>query len=141
MLKRQIYPYILHHICSAILLQLSCLRKMLTYAIFSKCSVTVLLPQHRFIRIRASTSRKIFFLQNIRGTNLKSGYKKALQAFAHKADKNIYFIKSSFQSFFGKPINSIFTWGYFSNNNSIVSTNSYQCLSFGNKCFRHSSVA
>lgn len=85
-------------ICSAILLQLSCLKKMLTYAIFNKCWVTVPLQQRRFTRIRVSTNRRLFYLPNIRGTNLKLGYNKSLASvLTHKAIRILYsFLSKSF---------------------------------------------
>ena len=85
----------LRRICSAILLQLSCLKKMLTYAIFNKCWVTVPLQQRRFTRIRVSTNRRLFYLPNIRGTNLKLGYNKSLASFlTHKAIRILYSLLS-----------------------------------------------
>lgn len=94
----QAFLFILRHICSAILLQLFCSKRMLTYAIFSKCSVTVPLPQRRFTHIRALTNRKTFYLPNIRGTNLKSGYNKSLASvLTHKAIRILYsFLLKSF---------------------------------------------
>lgn len=85
-------------ICSAILLQLSCLKKTLTSDIFSKCWVTVPLPQRRFTHIRALTNRKIFYLPNIRGTNSKLGYNKSLASvLTHKAIRTLYsFLSKSF---------------------------------------------
>ena len=56
-------------ICFVTLLQLYCLKKMLTYAIFNKCWVTAPLPQRRFTHIRALTNKKTFFLPSIRETN------------------------------------------------------------------------
>lgn len=80
------------------LLQLYCLKKMLTYAIFNKCWVTAPLPQRRFTHIPASTNRKTSFLPNIRGTNLKSGYNKSLASvLTHKAIRILYsFLSKSF---------------------------------------------
>lgn len=85
-------------ICFVTLLQLYCLKKMLTYAIFNKCSVTVPLQQRRFTRIRVSTNRKTSFLPNIRETNLKSGYNKSLASvLTHKAIRTLYsFLSKSF---------------------------------------------
>ena len=82
-------------ICFVTLLQLYCLKKMLTYAIFNKCSVTVPLQQRRFTRIRVSTNRKTSFLPNIRETNLKSGYNKSLASvLTHKAIRILYSLLS-----------------------------------------------
>ena len=85
-------------ICSAILLQLSCLKRTLTSDIFSKCWGTAPLPQRRFTHIRALTNRKTSFLPNIRGTNLKSGYNKSLASvLTHKAIRIFYsFLSKSF---------------------------------------------
>ena len=85
-------------ICFVTLLQLYCLKKMLTYAIFNKCWVTAPLPQRRFTRIRVSTNRRLFYLPNIRGTNLKLGYNKSLASvLTHKAIRILYsFLSKSF---------------------------------------------
>lgn len=85
-------------ICFVTLLQRYCLKKMLTSDIFSKCSDTAPLPQHRFTHIPASTNRKTSFLPNILGTNLKSGYNKSLASvLTHKAIRILYsFLSKSF---------------------------------------------
>lgn len=83
---------------NGILLQLSCWKRTLTSDIFSKCSVTVLLQQHRFTHTRASTNRKIFFQPNTQETNLKLGYNKSPASFlTHKAIRILYsFLSKSF---------------------------------------------
>ena len=82
-------------ICFVILLQLSCWKRTLTSDIFSKCSVTVLLQQHRFTHTRASTNRKIFFQPNTQETNLKLGYNKSPASFlTHKAIRILYSLLS-----------------------------------------------
>lgn len=86
---KQAFLFILRRICFAILLRLSYLKRMLTYATFSKCWVIVQLLQLRFTHIRVSTNRKIFFQPSTQERNLKSGYSKNLTRFlTYKASKN-----------------------------------------------------
>ena len=94
----QAFLFILRRICFAILLQLFCLKKMLTYAIFNKCSVTAPLQQHRFTHIRALINRKTSFLPSTQEINLKLGYNKSLASvLTHKAIRILYsFLSKSF---------------------------------------------
>lgn len=82
-------------ICFDTLLQLSCLKKMLTSDIFSKCLGIVRLQQRKFTLTPVLTNRKIFYLPSIRETNLKSGYNKSLAGFlTHKAIRILYSLLS-----------------------------------------------